>query len=270
MLKSDNLEKMSMIRALFLTLVLGLTLASASAQEYGKTVRLIGNPSADNVRILNSKAKTLPSPAYPAEAKKKKIGGRVFVQIRIDDNGTVLSATAIDLPLISYSADGTSKPVRLDPVDARLVEAAEKAALKATFEAKKMNVNEGILFYNFDPVPGKIKSSATLGTSEVKTIEAGDACAQSKCVSGGMLNGKALALPRPAYPAIAKAAGVKGSVSVQVLIDETGMVVSAIAVSGNPMLTVVAVDAARQAMFAPVLLDGRPVKVAGIIVYNFQ
>jgi protein TonB len=53
-------------------------------------------------------------------------------------------------------------------------------------------------------------------------------------ISGGVLNGKALSLPKPPYPQIAKAAHASGTVVVQVLIDENGNVVSARAVSGHP------------------------------------
>ena len=91
-----------------------------------------------------------------------------------------------------------------------------------------------------------------------------------RTVSGGVLNGKATSLPTPAYPAIAKAAGAKGAVSVQVLIDESGRVVSASAVSGHPMLRAAAVGAAQRARFSPTLLTGQAVKVSGVITYNFQ
>src|SRR6266496_1276914 len=88
-------------------------------------------------------------------------------------------------------------------------------------------------------------------------------------ISGGVLNGKALSLPKPPYPQIAKAAHASGTVVVQVLIDENGNVVSAHAVSGHPLLQAVAVAAARQARFSPTKLSGQPVKVTGIITYNF-
>ena len=65
-------------------------------------------------------------------------------------------------------------------------------------------------------------------------------------ISGGVLNGKAISLPKPAYPPIARAAHAAGTVVVQVLIDENGNVVSAHAVSGHPLLQAVAVGAARR------------------------
>ena len=88
-------------------------------------------------------------------------------------------------------------------------------------------------------------------------------------ISGGVLNGKAISLPKPQYPPIARAAHAAGTVVVQVLIDENGGVVSAKAVSGHPLLQAVAVAAARQAKFSPTKLSGQPVKVSGMIQYNF-
>ena len=88
-------------------------------------------------------------------------------------------------------------------------------------------------------------------------------------ISGGVLNGKAISLPKPPYPPIARAAHAAGTVVVQVLIDESGSVVSAHAVSGHPLLQAVAVAAARQARFSPTKLSGQPVKVTGVIQYNF-
>jgi len=90
-----------------------------------------------------------------------------------------------------------------------------------------------------------------------------------KTVSGGVLNGKAVSLPKPPYPPAARAVRASGAVTVQVLIDETGRVVSASAASGHPLLQAAAVSAARQARFSPTMLSGQPVKVSGIITYNF-
>jgi TonB family protein len=89
-------------------------------------------------------------------------------------------------------------------------------------------------------------------------------------ISGGVLNGKAIDLPKPAYPAIAKAAHASGNVVVQVVVDESGDVMTAEATSGHPLLRQAAVAAAKQAHFAPTKLSGRPVKVSGVLTYNFE
>ncbi len=90
-----------------------------------------------------------------------------------------------------------------------------------------------------------------------------------KTISGGVLNGKAISLPRPQYPQIARAAKASGTVVVQVTIDESGKVVSASAVSGHPLLKAAAVQAAYGARFSPTMLSGQAVKVTGQINYNF-
>ncbi len=88
-------------------------------------------------------------------------------------------------------------------------------------------------------------------------------------ISGGVLNGRAISLPKPSYPAIARQAHASGTVVVQVTIDENGNVISAAAVSGHPLLRAVSVSAARGARFSPTKLSGQPVKVTGVITYNF-
>lgn len=87
--------------------------------------------------------------------------------------------------------------------------------------------------------------------------------------TGGVVNGNARYLPKPPYPQPARMVGAKGNVNIQVLIDESGKVVSAKAVSGHPLLRQAAEKAAWQAKFNPTLLSGKPVKVTGVIVYKF-
>jgi TonB family protein len=86
---------------------------------------------------------------------------------------------------------------------------------------------------------------------------------------GGMLNGKAIQLPVPNYPAEAKKVHAAGQVQVQVLVDETGKVISAEALFGPESLRQAAVDAARLARFKPTIVNGAAVKVSGILTYEF-
>lgn len=89
-------------------------------------------------------------------------------------------------------------------------------------------------------------------------------------VSGGVLKGNAIRKPAPVYPAIARSARVQGSVQIEVVIDETGSVVEARIVNGHPLLRQSALDAARQWKFRPTLLSGQPIKITGILVFNFR
>lgn len=83
------------------------------------------------------------------------------------------------------------------------------------------------------------------------------------------MNGTAISLPQPVYPAAARAVHASGQVTVQVTVGTAGFVESATAASGHPLLRAASVAAAREARFAPRLLGGKPVKVSGVITYDF-
>lgn len=121
-------------------------------------------------------------------------------------------------------------------------------------------------------------TSATEKTTELsqppppKTVTPAETAQPSptqKAVSGGVLNGKALNLPKPDYPLGARNSGASGTVIVEVTVDESGKVIAARVTSGHPLLRAAAIAAARQARFAPTKLSGQPVKVTGVITYNF-
>jgi TonB family protein len=88
--------------------------------------------------------------------------------------------------------------------------------------------------------------------------------------SEGVINGKATYLPSPQYPPPAKLVGAAGIVNVQVTIDESGKVISSKAVSGHALLRQTAESAAWKARFSPTYLSRVPVKVTGVIVFNFK
>jgi TonB family protein len=87
-------------------------------------------------------------------------------------------------------------------------------------------------------------------------------------ILGGVLNDLATSLPAP-DPAAAKEANASGKVTVEILVNEKGEVSASSVVSGPQPLWKAAGAAARQARFAPPLKDGKPVKVAGVLVYDF-
>ncbi len=91
-----------------------------------------------------------------------------------------------------------------------------------------------------------------------------------KPISGGVLNGRALELPAPEYPEVARRMRTVGLISVEVVIDSNGKVISAKAGPGNSVLQQAAVKAAYRARFSPTTLSGQPVKVSGVINYNFS
>ncbi|MGI9107192.1 MAG: VWA domain-containing protein [Pyrinomonadaceae bacterium] len=86
----------------------------------------------------------------------------------------------------------------------------------------------------------------------------------------GQLNAKAVKLPKPLYPVAARLMRVEGVVQVEVVVDESGKVISARAVSGPVRLRDEAVAAARRATFAPLQVSNQFIKFAGVISYTFS
>jgi TonB family protein len=121
-------------------------------------------------------------------------------------------------------------------------------------------------------VLGSADSGDQIGPRTVEGNSSSNAMPTSdggRTISGGVLNGKAISLPKPSYPAAARAVRASGAVQIQVLIDEDGTVFAAAAAGGHPLLQYASVTAACNAKFSPTLLMGQPVKVSGIITYNF-
>lgn len=88
-------------------------------------------------------------------------------------------------------------------------------------------------------------------------------------LSSTVISSKIIDKPAPAYPMLARQARVQGAVTVEILINEHGRVVSARATSGHALLRAAAQASAYHASFSPTSISGHPVKVAGVITYNF-
>jgi zinc protease len=128
-----------------------------------------------------------------------------------------------------------------------------------------------------DYLPESMKAAAS--QSDPNNVRAsGEAASNSSAqtlqqrpvvISGGVLNGKVISKPDANFPQEAKKAGVFGTVTVRVLVDEQGDVISAQAISGPVELRQTAEAAARRSKFSQTRLAGKPVKVSGVITYNF-
>ncbi|MFN7949386.1 MAG: energy transducer TonB [Blastocatellia bacterium] len=88
-------------------------------------------------------------------------------------------------------------------------------------------------------------------------------------VPGAVLQGNAIRKVQPAYPSVAKAAGVQGAVQVTVTVNENGEVTNTNITSGHPLLSEAATEAARQWKFKPTIKDGSPVRTQGVLTFNF-
>lgn len=181
----------------------------------------------------------------------------------------VLSVESLSRLAAAYLATGDAR--KRDETFSRLLDAAEKMAGPTPKGLSRM-----FLSYN---CTGARRDDATERQREIvrRIDELGKRKAEEQAagtrrasVEGGVLNGRAISKPAPKYPEEAIAARVSGIVVVHITVDETGRVVEAEAICGPLLLYEAAVGAAWQARFTPTLLSGQPVKVSGLITYNFN
>jgi TonB family protein len=200
------------------------------------------------------------SPAYPMVAVESGLSGKVVVAANVDEKGNV---TSVEI----YSGPGDVCPgvTRVDVVALR--DSAKAAAMRTKFKPAKLNgkpvASTVMLNFEFTPPQRKPKENSTTPVSVDKyTIVGGS-------ISKGALNHQALSTPAPLYPSAARSMRISGLVKVEVLISEDGSVFTARAIEGHPLLKSAARTAACRATFKQTLLEGNPVKVAGVINYNF-
>lgn len=179
----------------------------------------------------------LEQPPPPDEAQCVPVGGRPAVGFRMTGN---------------YEGEPTTAEVYTVVLGQRLLHLVHLRAQK-------------------DEAAGAVAWKTLLDTLKVEgpAQPSPEADRIEQIVAGGVLNGKAVRKPAPEYPAIAKGARASGTVVVQIVVDEKGNVESATAVSGHTLLQAPSVEAARRAKFEPTTLCGRPVKVSGVVTYNF-
>jgi Gram-negative bacterial TonB protein C-terminal len=83
------------------------------------------------------------------------------------------------------------------------------------------------------------------------------------------VQGKSIRRVQPPYPDAAKRGNIAGSVQVRLVYDEQGEVIMVRPINGPPMLQRVCVEAARQWLFEPTLLQSKKIQVEGFLTFNF-
>lgn len=181
--------------------------------------------------IINGRAINLEKPEYPEEAKNSCANGKVEVLTLIHSwKGEVVAAKAIS-------------------GNELLFRASEKAVMKSKFASSNFSGDNdfyvlGKVVYNFDSL--------------------------SKCINVGVVNKRALSLPKPQANLSHFRINEEQIVVVQVIIDENGKVISADAIFGHALLRGACEHAARQTKFPSTLINPGPLKISALLVYKFK
>jgi TonB family protein len=190
----------------------------------------------------------MPEPVFAEDGVALGFGGKIRVYVDVDRSGKP-KVTGVAGPIAPCSDQGDER-IR------RLREAAIESAKVAVFEPAMVNNK-----------PADSVATITFNVPHPKLSESEQG--SPKYIEAGIVSGRAVSLPKPEYPRLARGAGARGAVTVQVFINDEGKVSGAGALSGHPDLQQAAVKAACNAKFSPTILRGKHIIVSGILIYNF-
>ncbi|MHB8930647.1 MAG: TonB family protein [Melioribacteraceae bacterium] len=233
-----------------------ISFAGLYAQQKAKLQKVdeSGFIEVDKVPELISKL----NPEYPKLAKLAGIEGTVYLKLLIDEKGNVSKAKV-------------EQGVK-DMID----ESALKAAKKAKFSPAILN-NKPLKVWVILPVAFKLSVEKKAETGLMKYDELGSPSSNAKDEEPDINTFiQAEKMPemiesvKPAYPEIAKRAGIEGKVFVKVLLGKDGNPKKAVVIkSENEIFNKAATDAALKSKFSPAMDKGNPIAVWIVLPYKF-
>ena len=223
-------------------------------------IRYVGKERIDelNLYIFDVQPKVMPD---PKKTKERLFSGRIWVE---DQELNIVKTKGKGVPETKVNKFPTVETYR-ENIDGRYwFPTYSYADEELIFEnGGSLHVRMKVRYTDFTP------SHATLKVTEIGESEIPTDSGVSKPIEGGVLNEKATSLPKAVYTEEAKRVRAKGRVTVRVVVDENGKVISAQAIDGPLPLREAAEAAARKATFEPTVKDGITVKVAGTLTYDF-
>ena len=224
-------------------------------------IRYAGKEKIDelNLYIFDVSPKVMPN---PKKIKERLFSGRVWVD---QEDLQIVKTKGKGVPETKENKFPTVETYR-EHIDGRYwFPTYSYADEELIFEnGSSLHVRMKVRYMDFTP------ASATLKVTEIGEDEAGSpGSSVAKPIDGGALDSKATSKPKPVVTEEMKRLKATGRVTVRVLVDENGKVVSAQALNGIAVLREAAEAAARETTFKPTVKDGITVRVSGTLTYDF-
>lgn len=222
-------------------------------------IRYVGKERIDelNLYIFDVEPKVIPD---PKKTKERLFLGRVWVD---DQDLQIVKTKGKGVPETKNNKYPIVETYR-EQIDGRYwFPTYSYADEELVFDnGNTLHVRLKVRYTDFAP------ARATLKVTEIG--ENDTPAGPAKPVEFGVLNDKAVSLPKPVYSEEAKRTKARGRVTVRVVVDESGKVTSAQAADGPLPLRAAAEAAAKQAVFNPFTEGGIVVKATGVLTYDFQ
>jgi TonB family protein len=209
-------------------------------------------------------------PVYPEEARKNKIQGIVILEAKIDEAGRVFDVIVLkSVPELDRSAVDGVRQWMYEPllVGGKAVKAVFTVTVKFALDGEKAKggvggvkgvVKEGVE----DGVAGGVGSEEW--EKRLKAFEAGAVPCKDEINPP-----KLIKLVNPVYPEKARKQGLEGIVILSAKTDENGKVIDTMVLRSIPGLDQAAMDALKQWVYEPLLIDGKPRKVIFTVTVRF-
>lgn len=227
-------------------------------------IRYVGKEKIDdlNLFVFDVSPKVMPS---PKKIKDRMFVGRIWVE---DQDLQIVKTKGKGVPETKNNKFPTVETYR-EHIDGRYwFPTYSYADEELIFDnGGSLHVRIKVKYTDFAVARGTLKVVTEVGENENSPAIPSKGVA--KPVESGVLNSKALTLPKAKYPEEARRLRISGKVNVRVVVDETGKVISASATDGPAPLRAAAVDAARLTTFQPTVQDGVTVKITGVLVFEF-
>ena len=225
-------------------------------------IRYVGKEKIDelNLFIFDVQPKVLPD---PKKTKERLFSGRIWVD---DQDLQIVKTKGKGVPETKINKFPTVETYR-EHIDGKFwFPTYSYADEELIFDnGGSLHVRMKVRYLDFTP------TRATLKVTEVGESDtpSGSGTGVAKPVEVGDLNAKAVSMPKPVLSEEAKRLKASGKVSVKVLVDENGKVVTATALNNVAVLREIAEEAARQTVFNPLTIDGITVRFTGILTFDF-
>jgi TonB family protein len=182
-------------------------------------------------------------PRYPEVARQARVEGMVILEAKTDEQGNVIGARVLkSIPLLDQAAIDAVKQWKYEPI--RINGKPRKILFTVTV---RFALHEGTKEDAMD----KFAAGAVRAIKDIKPP-------------------KTIKEVEAIYPEIARQSRVEGTVILGIKTDVTGKVVDFIILRSIPLLDQAAIDAVRQWVYEPLVIDGKATPVVFTVTVRFQ
>lgn len=211
-------------------------------------------------------------PVYPINARKARVQGTVILEATTDIYGRVQTIKVLrSIPLLDQAAIDAVRQWVYEPVvvDGKPRELTFTVQVQFVLDGEKVKVGDVTRQVSeaakFRVVKTPAATGGAIGKEEAEKLMKLPAVK----FEGGMKSLQRLSSVEPVYPEDARKAGVAGTVILEAETDIFGRVMTIKILRSIPLLDQAALDAVRQWVYEPPIIDGKPRRAIFTVTVDF-